>query len=315
MPGIALHTTEVTPLADYRLFLRFNSGEAGEVNLFGKLDGEVFESLRDPAQFATAYQHPVMRTVVWANGVELTPEFLLELMRQQQVQALLVNIAGADNKGIPKASTELLEAIENYKNRFYIVSQDAHGHKLRTRPGIADTRKCLEGLKTKLHAAQNFASAMLPGAINLFCDEYGQPLGKLLKQLEEAIQAVEKALTAARHHPDQEKNNDLIILAYNVAIVMQDFLRITPTSTRDTAENVNFTKGGAVYARLLRGILDLAGFNVRSKPRKQSEQSELGDKDLGRLIDAALRLLKDPSLPRNYPTGDLPHKGVSLLRS
>ncbi len=79
-----LHTTEVTPLSDYRLFLRFNNGEAGEVDLSAEIDGEVFEALRDPAVFATASQHPVMRTAAWANGADLAPEFLLELMKTQQ---------------------------------------------------------------------------------------------------------------------------------------------------------------------------------------------------------------------------------------
>jgi len=78
-----LHTTEVTPLPDYRLALRFNNGVAGEVSLADELSGEVFESLRDPALFATACQHPEMRTVAWANGADLAPEFLLELMRSQ----------------------------------------------------------------------------------------------------------------------------------------------------------------------------------------------------------------------------------------
>lgn len=77
-----LHTTEVTPLPGYRLFLRFNNGEAGEVNLAGELEGEVFGPLRDTALFATASQHPVMRTVAWANGADLAPEFLLELMHR-----------------------------------------------------------------------------------------------------------------------------------------------------------------------------------------------------------------------------------------
>lgn len=79
-----LHTTEVTPLPDCRLFLRFNNGEAGEVDLSAELEGEVFEPLRDPAMFATAGQHPVMRTVAWANGADLAPEFLLDLMRAQR---------------------------------------------------------------------------------------------------------------------------------------------------------------------------------------------------------------------------------------
>lgn len=82
-----LHTTEVRPLPDYRLFLRFNNGEAGEVDLSDELDGEVFEALYDPAVFATACQHPIMRTVAWANGADLAPEFLLDLLHSQQQQA------------------------------------------------------------------------------------------------------------------------------------------------------------------------------------------------------------------------------------
>lgn len=82
-----LHTTEVTALPDYRLAVRFNNGMAGEVNLANELSGEVFEALRDPAVFASAYQHPLMRTVAWPHGVDLAPEFLLELMQSQQRQA------------------------------------------------------------------------------------------------------------------------------------------------------------------------------------------------------------------------------------
>ena len=79
-----LHTSEVTPLPGYRLFLRFNNGAAGEVDLSAELEGEVFEPLRDPAMFATASQHPIMRTAAWANGADLAPEYLLDLMRAQR---------------------------------------------------------------------------------------------------------------------------------------------------------------------------------------------------------------------------------------
>jgi len=82
--AMILHTTEVTPLPGYRLLLRFNNDAMGEVDLSNELDGEVFEPLRDPALFATASQHPVMRTAAWANGADLAPEFLLELMQTQQ---------------------------------------------------------------------------------------------------------------------------------------------------------------------------------------------------------------------------------------
>ncbi len=81
------HTTEIKVLSDYCLFVRFNNGEAGQVDLSQELVGEVFEPLRDAREFATAYQHPVMRTVVWRNGADLAPEFLYELMCNQQRHA------------------------------------------------------------------------------------------------------------------------------------------------------------------------------------------------------------------------------------
>ena len=79
-----LHTTEVTPLPNYRLRLSFNTGEQGEIDLSGELEGEVFEPLRDQALFSTARQDPVMKTVVWNNGADLAPEFLLDLLHRQQ---------------------------------------------------------------------------------------------------------------------------------------------------------------------------------------------------------------------------------------
>lgn len=84
--AMIVHTTEVTPLPDYRLRLAFNTGERGEVDLSFELEGEVFAPLRDPILFATARQDPVMRTVVWDNGTDLAPEFLLDLLHQQRTQ-------------------------------------------------------------------------------------------------------------------------------------------------------------------------------------------------------------------------------------
>ncbi|WP_374342440.1 DUF2442 domain-containing protein [Azonexus sp.] len=79
-----LHTTEVTPLPGYRLRLSFNNGELGEVDLSEELEGEVFEPLLDAAVFATARQDPIMKTVVWNNGADLAPEFLLDLLHRQR---------------------------------------------------------------------------------------------------------------------------------------------------------------------------------------------------------------------------------------
>ena len=82
-----LHTTEVTPLPGYRLAVRFNNGEDGIIDLSAELTGEMFAPLHDTDLFATAYQHPEMRTVAWANGADLAPEFLLDLLHGRQQQA------------------------------------------------------------------------------------------------------------------------------------------------------------------------------------------------------------------------------------
>ena len=82
-----LHTTEVKYLGGYQLWLVFNNGESGKVDLEQELWGEVFEPLKDKALFASAFQHPIMKTVAWNNGADLAPEFLLELLHQQRPQA------------------------------------------------------------------------------------------------------------------------------------------------------------------------------------------------------------------------------------
>jgi hypothetical protein len=78
-----LHVTEVRYLGQYRLYVAFDNGEAGEVDLQGTLDGEVFEPLRDMTAFARVRRDALLKTVVWQNGADLAPEYLLDLQRAQ----------------------------------------------------------------------------------------------------------------------------------------------------------------------------------------------------------------------------------------
>jgi len=66
---------EVRPLGGYRLFIRFDDGVQGDVDVasFVHFDG-VFEPLRDPARFAEAFVD--FGTVCWPNDVDLAPEVL-----------------------------------------------------------------------------------------------------------------------------------------------------------------------------------------------------------------------------------------------
>ena len=79
-----LHTTSVTALPGFRLRLSFNNGTSGEVCLLDQLWGEMFEPLKDEALFATARQDDELGTVVWANGADFAPEFLMKLMLEQE---------------------------------------------------------------------------------------------------------------------------------------------------------------------------------------------------------------------------------------
>ena len=84
-----LHTDYIEPRSGYRLFVRFNNGVSGEITLENELWGEVFEPLRDEALFLTARQDPLMGTVVWENGADFAPEFLLDLLSAQTNKAAL----------------------------------------------------------------------------------------------------------------------------------------------------------------------------------------------------------------------------------
>lgn len=67
----------VTACPDFRIFLRFDDGLSGEIDLTNALRGPVFEPLRDPAYFAKVrlsdYGAPV-----WPNGLNLAPDALHE---------------------------------------------------------------------------------------------------------------------------------------------------------------------------------------------------------------------------------------------
>jgi len=75
-----LHVKEAKYLHDYVLWLRFNDGAEGEVDLENDLEGEVFGPLLDKRLFQQFRIDPELETIVWENGADLAPEFLYEKM-------------------------------------------------------------------------------------------------------------------------------------------------------------------------------------------------------------------------------------------
>ena len=74
---------EVRVLEGYKLWLRFQDGLSGTVDLSTELWGPMFEPLKDVALFAQAAIHPELETVTWPNGADLAPEFLYQAAQRR----------------------------------------------------------------------------------------------------------------------------------------------------------------------------------------------------------------------------------------
>ena len=72
-----VHVVEARHLGDHRVWIRFDDGLKGEIDLSDELDGPVFKPLRDVEYFAT-FRIDEADTLSWANGADFAPEFLHE---------------------------------------------------------------------------------------------------------------------------------------------------------------------------------------------------------------------------------------------
>jgi hypothetical protein len=68
-------------LSDYQLWLKFNDGSEGIVDLIDELWGTVFEPLKDLTLFSQVKLDKELATLVWPNGADLASEFLHALLQ------------------------------------------------------------------------------------------------------------------------------------------------------------------------------------------------------------------------------------------
>jgi len=64
----------------HHVWVSFNDGTEGDVDVRQLLSGPVFEPLADPDYFARASLDPVCGTLVWPNGADFAPEALHALV-------------------------------------------------------------------------------------------------------------------------------------------------------------------------------------------------------------------------------------------
>ena len=71
-----LHVKQAKYLEEYKIWLSFDDGSVGEVDLSDCLSGPVFDPLKDLSYFRNFHYDEELQTIVWPNGVDLAPEFL-----------------------------------------------------------------------------------------------------------------------------------------------------------------------------------------------------------------------------------------------
>ncbi|MCP5169558.1 MAG: DUF2442 domain-containing protein [Hahellaceae bacterium] len=78
-----LHVNSAKHVSDFTLWVAFDDGTSGNVDLSGVLNGPVFQPLKDVNVFSKVSVDPELETVVWPNGADLAPEFLKDLHNKQ----------------------------------------------------------------------------------------------------------------------------------------------------------------------------------------------------------------------------------------
>lgn len=71
-----LHVIEAKYQKDYQIWLKFNDGAEGVIDLKEQLFGEMFEPLKEINNFKSFCVDPELETLVWENGADFAPEFL-----------------------------------------------------------------------------------------------------------------------------------------------------------------------------------------------------------------------------------------------
>ena len=78
---------EVSVRPEYKLFVRFEDGICGEVDVAAatKFAG-IFSALRDETFFSTVVVNTELGTIQWSNGADLDPDVLYAELTGQRVQ-------------------------------------------------------------------------------------------------------------------------------------------------------------------------------------------------------------------------------------
>ncbi|APW46667.1 hypothetical protein [Rhodoferax antarcticus] len=215
-----------------------------------------------------------------ATRKQATTRLAKRLASVDALKTVLTSIPKVDPDVVQTATAELMNAADDYMASQPLV--DPKGR--RSKPNLAEARASVAALQKHLAKALEQLSVLPLDARTAIGQATNAPLGKMRSDIEQVRQVVEKALVELSARPRKIADAARNVLAYQVAAVFRDTLKVKPTSTSDKqlTANMSTARGGAAYARVLRATLKAAG---------------VVNYDPGPLIAAGLTLLKDPNLP------------------
>lgn len=194
---------------------------------------------------------------------------------QPALRALLLELAKQDAALATKAENALREATERYRSSKPDI--DPAGEPYRS--GVSADRAAVRKVLKKATELQQAVGNLSIHARHVLGEAMEAPLGTLTGGLESLLQQIPDAMARLQEEKDKAGDYFLSVWAYEVALVLRDILGIEPSATRED-EDGRHARGGAAYARLLRHAHAL--ISRRSL-------------DYKRLLDAGLKLLKNPS--------------------
>src|SRR5947209_7175517 len=72
---------EVRYVRDYTVWIKFDDGTQGDIDISRSFKGPVFEPLRDLEYLKQVRVNPDLGTIVWPNGADVAPETLYERVK------------------------------------------------------------------------------------------------------------------------------------------------------------------------------------------------------------------------------------------
>ena len=81
------HVIDTRHISGHQIWLHFNDGLEGEIDLKTALHGPIFKPLENVDEFAKFRLDKKAGTLVWPNGADIAPEFLHDRLAREVAAA------------------------------------------------------------------------------------------------------------------------------------------------------------------------------------------------------------------------------------